>query len=93
MRLTVLGKCNTEELARIVEQKRQELKDLYDRACVLRIFTNFLALWQFRDKKHGRRSRAWYLNARVTHAIPQREVPPAKVGAILHEEIERLGLE
>jgi len=82
----------TDELKRLVDEKRQGLKHLYNRAFVLRVSTNHLALWCFLDKRRTRFNKWEYLLMRVTEAIPTSEVKPKLVREILNKELERLGM-
>ena len=82
-----------EGLASLVEAKRQGLKLLYDRAYVLRISTNYLALWCFLDKDTSKLGKRRYVTKSVTEGIPAREVKPRSVRAILDSEFDRLGID
>ena len=83
----------TEEIGVLVEEWRQDLKRLHDRAYVLRLSTNFLALWCFLDKR-GSKLRRWdYVTTRVTESITAREIGPRAVREILETEAKRLGLD
>lgn len=82
----------TDELKTLVDEKRQGLKLLYNRAFVLRVSTNFLALWCFLDKRRSSLSKRDYLVSMVTEAIPASEVKPKLVQEIVFMELERLGI-
>ena len=82
----------TEEIGTLVEERRQGLKRLYDRAYVLRLSTNFLALWCFFDKRDSKLRRWEYVTTRVTEGIPASEVKPRAVQEILDAEAKRIGL-
>jgi hypothetical protein len=81
-----------EELAKVVEEKRQGLKLLYDRAYVLRISTNYLALWCFLDKRTSKLSKRDYVTKCVIEGIPARKLKPKSVREILESEFDRLGI-
>jgi hypothetical protein len=83
----------SDELANLVEEKRQGLKLLYDRAYVLRISTNYLALWCFLDKGKSKLGKRRYVMTSVTEGIPQNAVKPRLVRAILESELDRLGMD
>ncbi len=87
-----LKAIGTDGLRNLADEKRQGLKMLYDRAFVLRLSTNSLALWCFLDKRRSRLSKRDYLVSMVTESIPMREVKPKRVQEILNLELERLGI-
>jgi hypothetical protein len=84
---------DTEQLAIIVEDKRQGLKLLRERAYVLRVLTYYLVHWCLLEKRSSNRTKQHYLVEKVSQAIPKREISSKRVMRILTDELERLGIE
>jgi len=84
---------DTGELAMIVEDNRQGLKLLHDRAYVLRVLNYFLVHWYLLEKRSSNRTKQRYLTEKVSHGIPEREISSKEVMRILTDEMKRLGID